>query len=138
MHIRGHNGPALSKHNIRTVCDHALRVSARTIAYLVHFVVVVLQTGSYWSMVNIAGRRPTHCWQMCGDETSLWMKSLSPIFLSLMKAMGQRREHARTHTHTPTSIQGLVTARTAYSVCCGTHCHYSSKVNRTNTPMGTF
>lgn len=30
----------------------------------------------------------THCWQICGVDTSFWMKSFSPIFLSLMKAAG--------------------------------------------------
>lgn len=32
----------------------------------------------------------THCWQMCGVDTSFWMKSFRPIFLSLMKAAGRR------------------------------------------------
>lgn len=42
----------------------------------------------------------THCWQICGVDTSLWMKSFSPIFLSLMKAAhGHRQREREKHLH---------------------------------------
>lgn len=50
---------------------------------------------------------------MCGVDTSFWMKSFSPIFLSLMKAAdGERREEVSMmmkmmmiKTHSPHMMQ---------------------------------
>lgn len=42
-------------------------------------------------------RGRTYCWQICGVDTSFWMKSFRPIFLSLMKAAdGERRQKSNT------------------------------------------